>query len=495
VTGPVALPAPCAVVLVGAGASGKSTWAATHFAPDAVVSSDALRAMVGAGPDDLDATEDAFALLEQIVAQRLRRRLTTVIDTLGLDPARRRAWLAAARAVGLPCIAVAFDTDPELCRERNRARARRIPADALTRQLRGYAHQRPHLEGEGFDQVLPAVAVRAVPQRFSGAAAAASRQEDDPLALRFGIQLGSFAFTGGATHARDRLRGVARQIEEAGFDAIYLMDHFRQIPQVGRVWEDMHESWTTLAYLAACTETVSLGPLVAGVTYRNPAHLAKIAATLDVLSGGRAVCGVGLGWFEAEHAAWGWPFPSVADRYALLEDVLQLLPLMWGKGSPAFEGRVLAVPEALCYPRPVQEHVPILLGGGGERRTLRLAARYADRANVFGDVATVRRKTEVLHGHCRDAGRDPQAVAMTTFGTVLVGADDHDLAARIEARRGRTPAARFGATAGAGTVADHVGRFRELAEVGVREAIVAVSDLDDGTALERMARVIAAFRR
>ena len=164
------------------------------------------------------------------------------------------------------------------------------------------------------------------------------------------------------------------------------MDHFRQIPQVGRAFDDFLESCTTLAYLAAVTDRVRLGTLVSGVTYRNVAHLGKIVATLDVLSGGRAVCGLGLAWFKAEHTAYGWPFPPVTERYDLLEDALRLLPLLWGPGSKPFEGAVLRVPETMCYPRPLQERVPLLVGGGGERRTLRLAARYADAANVFGDA-------------------------------------------------------------------------------------------------------------
>ena len=119
------------------------------------------------------------------------------------------------------------------------------------------------------------------------------------------------------------------------------MDHFRQIPQVGRAWDDFLESWTTLAWLAALTERVRLGTLVTGVTYRNVGHLAKIVATLDVLSGGRAVCGLGLGWFAAEHRAYGWPFPPVDERYALLEDALAALPVLWGPGGKPFHGRVL----------------------------------------------------------------------------------------------------------------------------------------------------------
>ena len=143
-----------------------------------------------------------------------------------------------------------------------------------------------------------------------------------------------------------------------------------------------------------------------------------------MLSGGRAVCGLGLAWFAAEHTAYGWPFPPVPQRYAMLEDALRVLPLLWGPGSPRFAGRTLTVPEAMCYPRPLQEHVPVIVGGSGERRTLRLAARYADAANVFGDVETVRRKASVLRAHCVAAGREPGAVELTHLSTTLVGADD-----------------------------------------------------------------------
>ncbi|WP_460494674.1 LLM class flavin-dependent oxidoreductase [Dactylosporangium cerinum] len=263
-----------------------------------------------------------------------------------------------------------------------------------------------------------------------------------------------------------------------------MMDHFRQIPQLGRAWEDFLESYTTLAYLAACTTKVRLGALVTGVTYRNVAHLGKIVATLDVLSGGRAVCGLGLAWFKEEHVAYGWPFPDVGDRYALLEDALQVLPLLWGKGSPRFEGRTLTVPEALCYPRPVQERVPIIVGGNGERRTLRLAATYADAANVMGDLATVRRKAEVLRGYNPDT-------RLTHLGTALVAADDRHLAELVERGRGRRSREAYAKEVNAGTVTDHIGRFRQLADAGVREAMVR---LPDPACMAPMAEVMAAFR-
>jgi len=177
---PLNLASPCVVVLVGPGASGKSTWAAEHFPPDAVVSSDRLRALVGAGEDDITASADAFALLDQVVAGRLARRLTTVIDTLGLDADRRRGWLALARRHGLPCYAVAFDTPAAECRARNRGRDKRIPADALAGQLRAWVTVRALLPEEGYDDVLTPRPVRVVPAAFAAAPAAAVRQRERP---------------------------------------------------------------------------------------------------------------------------------------------------------------------------------------------------------------------------------------------------------------------------------------------------------------------------
>ncbi|HEU5471648.1 MAG TPA: TIGR03560 family F420-dependent LLM class oxidoreductase [Actinophytocola sp.] len=489
------LPSPCVVVLVGPGAAGKSSWAAEHFPADAVVSSDRLRALAGSGEDDITASTDAFGLLDQIVAMRVGRGLTTVIDTLGLDTPRRRGWLELARQHGLPAVAVAFDTPAGECRARNRGRAKRIPAEALTAQLRGWREVKGLLAGEGWDHVLEPQPVRVVPAAFVAAQPAAGRQRERPTGLRFGLHLSTFTFDGGTAATADRLREIADAAEQTGFDAIYVMDHFRQIPQVGRAWDNFLESYTTLAYLAACTRRARLGALVTGITYRNVGHLGKIIATLDVLSGGRAVCGLGLAWFKAEHTAYGWAFPPVRDRYALLEDALRLLPLLWGPGGPAFDGAAVSVPEAACYPRPLQEHLPVIVGGGGERRTLRLAARYADAANVLGDLDVVRHKATVLRRHCADIGRDPDSVALTHLGTALVGSDDAELTALVERLRPqRMDPARFRAAVNAGTVADHVGRFRELAEAGVAEVMVRLPDLTGAESLARIGKVIAAFR-
>jgi F420-dependent oxidoreductase-like protein len=495
VTDALNLPAPCLVILAGPGASGKSTWAAAHFPADVIVSSDRLRAIIGSGEDDLAASTDAFALLDRIVQLRVARRLTTVIDTLGLDADRRAAWLALARKDDLACVVVAFDLPAGECRARNRSRNPRIPADVLTAQLRTWARVRETLPIEGFDAVLTPAPVRVVAAPFTEAAAAARRQYEQPSGLRFGLHLGSFTLPGGAATTADRLREIAEAAEAAGFSAIYVMDHFRQIPQIGRAWEDFLESYTALAYLAACTDRVRLGALVTGITYRNVPHLGKIIATLDVLSGGRAVCGLGLAWFKEEHVAYGWDFPSVGQRYLLLEDALRLLPTMWGPGGKPFHGQILEVPDTSCYPRPLQKHLPVIVGGGGERRTLRLAAQYADAANVLGSVETVRRKAAVLRAHCEAVGRDPQEVELTHLSTALVGADDQQVSELVSRLRPRnTDPARYAAAVHAGTAADHIGRFRQLTEAGVTEVMIRLADLTDPAPLDRMAKVIAAFR-
>ena len=492
---PLELPSPCVLILVGPGASGKSTWAAAHFPADCVVSSDALRALVGTGEDDIAASADAFILLDEVVKRRLARRLTTVIDTLGLDAVRRRAWLAMSREAGLPCVAVSFDTPARECRVRNRARSKPIPADALTAQLRAWPGAQAVLGQEGYDAVLAAQPVRLVADTFVTASRSAQRQMIQPTGLRFGLHVGAFKFAGGSASTRAAIKDIAANAETVGFDAIYVMDHFRQIPQIGRAWDDLLESYTTLGYLAASTERVRLGALVTGITYRNVGHLAKIVATLDVLSSGRAVCGLGLAWFREEHLAYGWEFPSVEARYRRLEEALQALPLLWGPGSPSYNGVAVSVPEALCYPRPLQPHVPMIVGGGGEKRTLRLAARYADAANILGDVATVRRKAAVLDTYCRAAGRDPLAVDLSHLSTVLIGSDDRHVREQVDRHRPRRqPPADYAHAVNAGTIQDHVGRFRELADAGAREVTLRLPDPLDEGALDCMRKVISAFR-
>jgi F420-dependent oxidoreductase-like protein len=471
----IRLPDPCLVVLVGATGAGKSHWAAQWFAPDQVVSSDRLRAVVGAGEDDMRASKDAFEVLELIVAKRVRRGLTTVVDTTGLDAKRRAAWLALAERFGVPAHAVLFEVDARTVRERVRGSG--MPSKVVTTQLRDVEAVGEALRSEPFAAVHAPGPVELVPPAFLGAPDAAGRQRDNPRVLAFGLQVSRFDFPGHPGTTGETLAALARVAEEVGFQSLWVMDHFLQIPQVGREWEDMLESWTTLAYLAGVTERIRLGTLCTGITYRNVAHLAKIVATLDVLSGGRAECGIGAAWFEREHRLYGWDFPPLRERYARLEDALELLPLMWGKGAPAFEGRTLTVPEAICYPRPLQERIPILVGGSGERRTLRLVARHADACNLFGNPDVVRHKVAVLHEHCAAEGRDPGAITVTQLAPARV----------IEAGEER-------AGPGAASAEEHIGRYRELAEAGVQTAIVGLGDADGPESVARFAPVLEAFR-
>jgi F420-dependent oxidoreductase-like protein len=465
-------------VLVGATAAGKSHWAQAWFAPEQVVSSDRLRAVVGAGERDQRASRDAFEVLDLIVAKRLGRKLTTVIDSTGLDAKRRAAWRELAARAGVPAYAVLCAAPAAVVRERNRARAAPVPSKIVTAQLAEAERVRGSLTGEPFAGVHDATGpVELVPPAFLAAPAAAARQKEAPMPLEFGLQIPRFGFPGAPAATARALADVARAAEDAGFTSLWVMDHFVQIPQVGREWEDMLESYTTLGYLAGVTERIRLGTLVSGIAYRNLAHLAKIVATLDVVSGGRAQCGLGAGWFEREHRLYGWEFPPLRERFARLEDALELLPLMWGPGAPRFEGRTITVEEAVCYPRPLQERIPILVGGSGERRTLRLVARHADACNLFGEPDTVRHKVAVLHDHCAAEGRDPAAVTVTHLQAARVIADG-------EARDGLH----------AGTVEEQVGRYRELAEAGVQTAIVSLRDTDGAAAVARFAGVVAAFR-
>jgi F420-dependent oxidoreductase-like protein len=290
------------------------------------------------------------------------------------------------------------------------------------------------------------------------------------------------------------LHDIAQTAEAVGFESLWVMDHFRQIPIVGPEWHDMLDSYTTLGFVAAATQRLRLGTMVTGVTYRNIAHLGKITATLDVLSGGRAICGIGAAWFQKEHEAYGWRFPPLAERYALLEDALQLLPQMWGPGAPAFHGRMIDVPEAMCYPRPVQAKIPILVGGSGERKTLKLVARYADACNLFGEADVVAHKVAVLQRHCADVGRDMAEIDVTQLSSILVVDDRRDAGDAVARLRPKGLNAQMWASrVHAGTVADHVGRFRGLADAGVRVAILSLADLDDTAAVERFAPIIAAF--
>jgi F420-dependent oxidoreductase-like protein len=246
--------------------------------------------------------------------------------------------------------------------------------------------------------------------------------------IRTGLQLPNFTFPGRpAIELFDILADAAQAAEESGFDTVFVMDHFFQLPMLGPPELEMLEAYTLLGALAARTEKADLATLVTGVTYRNPALLAKIVTTLDVVSKGRAVLGIGAAWFQEEHEALGFDFPRTPVRFEILEDALHICRRMFTERRSSFEGARASIKDAWSSPRPIREGgPPILIGGAGERRTLRLVAEHADASNFNCNFDEVPRKLEVLARHCADVGRDRSEISVSALGTCVIGRTHED---------------------------------------------------------------------
>ncbi|MFL6059857.1 MAG: LLM class F420-dependent oxidoreductase [Marmoricola sp.] len=238
--------------------------------------------------------------------------------------------------------------------------------------------------------------------------------------MRIGLHLVDFDLPGAPAAIGPGLVEVARAVEEAGFDNLSVMDHYLQLEFMGPPDSPMLEGYTTLAFLAAHTTSVDLQLLVSGITYRHPGLLAKIVATLDVLSGGRAVLGIGAAWYEREHRALGVELPPLRERFERLEETVQIVRQMWSADDGPYEGTHYRLAETICSPQPLRP-VPVMIGGSGERRTLRLVAEHADACNLFASreagPGAVAAKLEVLRGHCEDVGRPYDEITRTILWT------------------------------------------------------------------------------
>jgi F420-dependent oxidoreductase-like protein len=315
-----------------------------------------------------------------------------------------------------------------------------------------------------------------------------------------GLHVPSFTYPG--VQARDlfpRLFDIATTAEASGFTALSVMDHFHQIPPQGSLDEPIPEAYTTLAAIAARTSRLDLLTLVTGVVYHNPAHLAKQVTTVDVISGGRAILGIGGAWFEEEARAYGFEFPPIGERLSRLEDAVRICRSMFDSPCSTVEGRYHRVEGAYNVPQPLRR-VPIMIGGGGERRTLRLVARHADMCNVIGDPAIVRHKLEILRGHCETEGRDPGAIVKTAHAGIVVADDDEaGLRRRLEALAANPPPVLQGLDAGqlrqrliCGSSDEIAERLRPIREAGADGITMSIRGVHELRPIELVARAAVA---
>jgi F420-dependent oxidoreductase-like protein len=287
---------------------------------------------------------------------------------------------------------------------------------------------------------------------------------------RLGLQIPSFTYPGVPdAELFERIAQIATTAEDSGFDSVWVMDHLHQIRTVGTPEEPMLEGYTLLAGLAARTSRVSVGTMVTGVIYRNPALLVKIATTLDIVSSGRAILGIGAAWNEDESRAYGFEFPPLKVRFELLEDALRIARSMLTEPRSTVQGTHARTEGAFNNPKPVRGDIPILIGGSGERKTIPLIASYGDATNFFGDVETIRHKVAVLDEACERVGRDRSEITVTKLGTLLIAESEAEVQRKIAAARERM-GERYDSVVVAGTpdqVREQVDAFREAGLDGI----------------------------
>jgi F420-dependent oxidoreductase-like protein len=279
--------------------------------------------------------------------------------------------------------------------------------------------------------------------------------------MHVGLQVPNFTWPNGQDELGDTFGLIAERAERAGFSSLWVMDHFFQIPTVGPAENEMLEGWSALAFAAGRTNRIKLGTLVTGVVYRYPGILVKTATTLDVLSHGRAYFGIGAAWNEEESRGLGVPFPPIAERFERLEETLQIALQMWSGVDKPYEGKYYQLARTLNSPQCVQKpHPPILIGGSGERKTLRLVAQYGDACNLFARLGkdTLQRKLEVLREHCERIGRPYEQIEKTTLDSLHLTRDGRN---------------------GSLTPAAAIEYFAELAALGIDQAIFSLRNVSD----------------
>ncbi len=306
----------------------------------------------------------------------------------------------------------------------------------------------------------------------------------------FGLQLPDFAWiTSDPTDTTAKLRRCAAAAESSGYSSLWVMDHFFQLPPLGGAAAPMIEAYTLLGLLAGMTERVRLGALVTGVTYRNPAMLAKQITSLDLLSGGRAIAGIGAAWHDIEHHALGFDFPPLKERFARLEEAVAILRAMFREEAPSFTGTHYRIAEARNVPGPIQPGGPeLMIGGSGEQKTLRIVARLADSCNVSGDATTVRRLMELLDRYCAEADRDPATLRRTRLGSMFLCASDEQTAGTKDFLKA------VGVDASPMVIGTHhecVAMVRDLAAAGLDEVIFNIPQMSSAEQISAVGAVLA----
>jgi F420-dependent oxidoreductase-like protein len=298
--------------------------------------------------------------------------------------------------------------------------------------------------------------------------------------IQLDLHLPNFNYPGvGPEAVFEKLVEITTTAERAGFSSVTLMDHYHQIPPVGPPQNWMFEGCTMLAGLAARTETIALGLLVGGVTYRNPAQHAKITTTIDIISGGRAFHGIGAGWFEEEHEAYGYAFPPLRERFERLEDHLQIARAMFTEEQATVAGKHHSVSGAYNNPKPLRGDIPIVVGGSGERKTLRMVAQYADGCNFFGDPEQARHLLGVLEGHCERLGRDPAEITKTSMRTIAIAETEEAAQAKLDAMRAAGLHERRIAATVTGTPDQILENAQAFSDVGIEGLTFSMPDVHD----------------